>query len=177
MAPFKVQFRLKYILVLLVGFVVYLHLTTDREFINDRNKEEKFGLVYAAVSAPISIQTPTIETKTAAPSIPSQATRPRETSTLPVNEEEIYPPADKRIPVPSTQLPALHIICSSDCSTYQRWQVLTQVHSAWAVGQGGRYTWLISGCGDQQEEATINAVNSHFPDPGRDLSYPKVKRC
>lgn len=64
----------------------------------------------------------------------------------------------------------LHIVCSSDCTPYQRWQVITQAQSARAVGSqvgGGKYTWLVSGCGSGSgEQDTRKAVAAHFPDPG-----------
>jgi len=42
--------------------------------------------------------------------------------------------------------PTFHFVVSSDCSPFQRWQVLTQMHSAIDVGITGRYTWIMSGC-------------------------------
>ena len=41
-----------------------------------------------------------------------------------------------------------HFVVSSDCSSYQRWQVLTQIQSARSVEQHGKYTWIVSGCPD-----------------------------
>lgn len=39
-----------------------------------------------------------------------------------------------------------HFLISSDCTSYQRWEVLTLLHSAQSIGQCGRYTWIVSGC-------------------------------
>lgn len=41
---------------------------------------------------------------------------------------------------------AFHFIVSSDCTSYQRWETLTQLHSAQNVKQCGRFTWIVSGC-------------------------------
>ncbi len=59
----------------------------------------------------------------------------------------------------------IHIVCSSDCSSYQRWQVINLLHSAADVAQEGRFTWLISGC-DEHGEAYVRrtvAENSFVP--------------
>lgn len=39
-----------------------------------------------------------------------------------------------------------HFLISSDCTSYQRWEVLTLLHSAQSIRQCGRYTWIVSGC-------------------------------
>jgi hypothetical protein len=39
-----------------------------------------------------------------------------------------------------------HFLISSDCTSYQRWEVLVQLHSAQQIRQCGRYTWIVSGC-------------------------------
>jgi hypothetical protein len=31
-----------------------------------------------------------------------------------------------------------------------QWQVITQIHSARAIHQVGRYTWIVSGCPDEK---------------------------
>jgi len=41
---------------------------------------------------------------------------------------------------------SFHFVISSDCTSYQRWEVLVQLHSAQSVRQCGRYTWIVSGC-------------------------------
>lgn len=41
---------------------------------------------------------------------------------------------------------SFHFVVSSDCTSYQRWETLTQLHSAQSVRQCGRYTWIVSGC-------------------------------
>jgi len=57
--------------------------------------------------------------------------------------------------------PAYHFVVSSDCSPFQRWQVLTQIHSAMSVGQAGRYTWIMSGCPeDDNDGGDINEGNA-----------------
>jgi len=67
----------------------------------------------------------------------------------------------------------LHVVVSSDCSTYQRWQVLTQAHSALAVGQNGNFTWIVSGCaGDRDRAAILAAVAENFPATSSPLSSP-----
>lgn len=40
---------------------------------------------------------------------------------------------------------SFHFIVSSDCTSYQRWEVLTQLHSAQSISQCGRFTWIVSG--------------------------------
>ena len=40
---------------------------------------------------------------------------------------------------------SFHFIVSSDCTSYQRWETLTQLHSAQSVHQCGRFTWVVSG--------------------------------
>ncbi len=40
---------------------------------------------------------------------------------------------------------SFHFIVSSDCTSYQRWETLTQLHSAQSVQQCGRFTWIVSG--------------------------------
>jgi len=45
-----------------------------------------------------------------------------------------------------------HFIVSSDCTSYQRWETLTQLHSAQNVKQCGRFTWIVSGCLDEDSE-------------------------
>lgn len=40
---------------------------------------------------------------------------------------------------------SFHFIVSSDCTSYQRWETLTQLHSAQSVRQCGRFTWIVSG--------------------------------
>lgn len=55
---------------------------------------------------------------------------------------------DKSIPIDASQnsKSAFHFIVSSDCTSYQRWETLTQLHSAQNVQQCGRFTWIVSGC-------------------------------
>mmetsp|Transcript_3128 Transcript_3128/g.4813 ORF Transcript_3128/g.4813 Transcript_3128/m.4813 type:complete len:536 (-) Transcript_3128:120-1727(-) len=56
---------------------------------------------------------------------------------------------DKPIPIgaaENSKSGAFHFIVSSDCTSYQRWETLTQLHSAQNVKQCGRFTWIVSGC-------------------------------
>jgi hypothetical protein len=73
-----------------------------------------------------------------------------------------------------------HFIVSSECSSYQLWETLAQFHAAEAVGQCGRFTWIVSGClpndqlslgigkgGANSDVLTFNVmqqhVDRHFP--------------
>ena len=47
-----------------------------------------------------------------------------------------------------------HFLISSDCTSYQRWEVLTQLHSAQQIHQCGRSTWIVSGCLDDSQAET-----------------------
>ena len=75
--------------------------------------------------------------------------------------------------------PTFHFVVSSDCSPFQRWQVLVQMHSAIDVGITGRYTWIMSGCpADHSSEVKANKRLDHKSKPhGQDgslLSRPSV---
>jgi len=72
-----------------------------------------------------------------------------------LKQEQLRQKANKRNANPAPILvrpaseeakPSFHFVVSSDCSPFQRWQVLTQIHSAIDVGTTGRYTWIMSGC-------------------------------
>jgi hypothetical protein len=77
-----------------------------------------------------------------------------------------------------------HFVVNSDCSAYQRWQVLTQIHSARAVKQVGHYTWIVSGCPLPHERGSdyeltrsqiIQDLKEHFPSfSSEDLLIPNV---
>mmetsp|Transcript_7280 Transcript_7280/g.14612 ORF Transcript_7280/g.14612 Transcript_7280/m.14612 type:complete len:579 (-) Transcript_7280:186-1922(-) len=75
---------------------------------------------------------------------------------------------------------SFHFIISSDCTSYQRWETLTQLHSAQSVQQCGRFTWIVSGCLDDEDEhagkgkggahsdvlthsSLLQEVEKHFP--------------
>jgi len=53
---------------------------------------------------------------------------------------------DKPLAASDNSKSAFHFIVSSDCTSYQRWETLTQFHSAQNVKQCGRFTWIVSGC-------------------------------
>lgn len=74
-----------------------------------------------------------------------------------------------------------HFIISSDCTSYQRWETLTLLHSAERVSQCGKFTWIVSGClpegshengkgrgGAHSDILTASmieeALDRHFPD-------------
>lgn len=75
-----------------------------------------------------------------------------------------------------------HFIVNSDCSAYQQWQVLTQIHSARAIQQVGRYTWIVSGCSDEKGDdkdqlarsQIEEIVQEHFPSSPNDALIPNV---
>ena len=71
-----------------------------------------------------------------------------------------------------TDKPTFHFVVSSDCSPFQRWQVLVQMHSAIDVGITGRYTWIMSGCpADYIGEVKANKRLDHKSKPhGQDGS-------
>ena len=73
---------------------------------------------------------------------------------------------------PHTENPTFHFVVSSDCSPFQRWQVLVQIHSAIDVGITGRYTWIMSGCpADHIGEVKANKRLDHKSKPhGQDGS-------
>ncbi|KAL3776411.1 hypothetical protein HJC23_006765 [Cyclotella cryptica] len=48
---------------------------------------------------------------------------------------------------------SFHFVISSDCTSYQRWEVLVQLHSAQSIRQCGRYTWIVSGCLEEGDGA------------------------
>jgi hypothetical protein len=53
-----------------------------------------------------------------------------------------------------------HFMVSSECSSYQLWETLTQFHAAEAVQQCGRFTWIVSGClpDDDDNNPAANGV-------------------
>lgn len=63
----------------------------------------------------------------------------------PIHKSDQSSPNNKQTP-PSN---SYHFLISSDCTSYQRWEVLTQLHSAQHIRQCGRYTWIVSGCLDE----------------------------
>lgn len=86
-----------------------------------------------------------------------------------------------------------HFLISSDCTSYQRWEVLTQLHSAQSIRQCGRYTWIVSGCLENDDEADwgkgrgaahsdrltksslLDGVRRHFPDVTRSDNFATAR--
>ena len=70
----------------------------------------------------------------------------------------VSPSEQKQVVVDEKTIPkavlenSFHFILSSDCTSYQRWETLTQLHSAQNVQQCGRFTWIVSGCLDEGSE-------------------------
>ena len=69
----------------------------------------------------------------------------------PIHQRTLLKPQIDSKARPVSQTILYHFVVSSDCSALQRWQVLTQIHSAQAVGQQGRYTWIVSGCAKEND--------------------------
>ena len=53
----------------------------------------------------------------------------------------------------------LHIIFSTDCSTYQQWQSYLFFYSAYAIGQPGYITRIVSGCNDDDDDDDDDATS------------------
>jgi hypothetical protein len=51
----------------------------------------------------------------------------------------------------------LHIIFSTDCSTYQQWQSYLFFYSAYTVGQPGYITRIVSGCNDDDDDSSSSS--------------------
>ena len=72
---------------------------------------------------------------------------------------------------------SFHFIVSSDCTSYQRWETLTQLHSAQNVRQCGRFTWIVSGClaeGSERNGKGKGGANSDILTPS--LLLEEVER-
>jgi len=57
----------------------------------------------------------------------------------------------------------VHVIFSTDCSTYQDWQSLLVFHSAMAVGQKGHITRIASGCAEEKKSALTELYHKLWP--------------
>jgi hypothetical protein len=57
----------------------------------------------------------------------------------------------------------VHIIFSTDCSTYQDWQTLVVFFSAKQVGQKGEITRIASGCNDDKKNELTNLYRKLYP--------------
>ena len=54
----------------------------------------------------------------------------------------------------------LHVIFSTDCSTYQQWQSYLFFYSAYAIGQPGYITRIVSGCDDDDDDDDAGGSSS-----------------
>ena len=177
-------------LVILAGILSYLHTIVVEEESVDRHTEQTFSELFLVDSeeggsftlpetpvgkAPAApergtalLHTKYIEDGANAVGSISETSTDRENTdhSASVVVPSLNPPGSSAIASPFGEL-KLHIVVSSDCSSYQRWQVLTQFHSAHAVGQMGRLSWLLAGCSDSETMLTQTTVLKHFPDPGR----------
>lgn len=79
----------------------------------------------------------------------------------------------------------IHVVFSTDCSTYQDWQTLVVFHSAQTVGQKGPVTRIASGC-DNEKKQVLTALykklypkyHVHFtPDFKKDAKSSKSCKC
>lgn len=57
----------------------------------------------------------------------------------------------------------MHVIFSTDCSSYQDWQTIVLFHSAMAVGQKGPVTRIASGCDELKKVALTTLYKKLFP--------------
>jgi hypothetical protein len=57
----------------------------------------------------------------------------------------------------------IHVIFSTDCSTYQDWQTLVVFHSATAVGQKGPITRIASGCDEEKKKILTDTYKKLYP--------------
>uniref|UniRef100_A0A7S4JEG4 Uncharacterized protein n=1 Tax=Odontella aurita TaxID=265563 RepID=A0A7S4JEG4_9STRA len=58
----------------------------------------------------------------------------------------------------------LHIVFSTDCSTFQHWQSYLMFYSALRVVQPGRITRIASGCSGEEGKAELDWHNRHIRD-------------
>ena len=61
----------------------------------------------------------------------------------------------------------LHIIFSTDCSTYQQWQSYLFFYSAYTVGQPGYITRIVSGCNDDDDDDSSSSKKKMKEDKER----------
>lgn len=57
----------------------------------------------------------------------------------------------------------IHVIFSTDCSTYQDWQTILLFHSAMTVGQKGPVTRIASGCDEAKQKELTQLYKKLFP--------------
>jgi hypothetical protein len=68
---------------------------------------------------------------------------------------------DSQLTSPTTNK-TLHVIFSTDCSSYQHWQSYLFFHSAWKVKQPGYVTRIASGCDEEQLTAEKEWHKTHI---------------
>jgi len=158
------QFRLSAFVLTLLAGVFYLHATTQNDIELENNFKATFQHLY------IAEETLTNHSEV---EVTSKLTIPMQHDVVVVSEQHHPSPVKpltasqrKHSDNTTTEQPLslkMHFAVSSDCSAYQRWQVLVQIHSARAVGQAGRFSWLISGCTAKEEAKVLSLVADHFP--------------
>lgn len=57
----------------------------------------------------------------------------------------------------------IHVIFSTDCTSYQDWQTILLFHSAMVVGQKGPVTRIASGCDDKKKQELTALYKKLFP--------------
>ena len=67
------------------------------------------------------------------------------------------------IKVPAEEPYDLHVIFSTDCTTYQDWQTLVLFHSAMTVGQKGPLTRIASGCDEAKKKTLTELYHKLYP--------------
>jgi hypothetical protein len=171
------QLRLGLGVASLVTGVIYLHATTQRDIELERNAKDAFKHLYIAEDT--FTVNPSHEFNNEATALLLASAALNKLDNPPTYHGNDAPTAQAQ-PSPKQQWPVprrnhnssttmavsllkLHFTVSSDCTTYQRWQTLSQVHSARAVGQAGRFSWLVSGCTAKEENDVVKAVADHFP--------------
>ena len=68
-------------------------------------------------------------------------------------------------PPPPAPFPEYHLVFSTDCGDYQRWQSYLLFHSALTVGQPGTVTRIASGCTDEEAEEERKWHDDHVSGP------------
>ena len=67
------------------------------------------------------------------------------------------------ITAPVGEVYDMHVIFSTDCTTYQDWQTLVLFHSAMTVGQKGPLTRIASGCDEAKKKALSELYRKLYP--------------
>jgi len=160
---FSFQVRLSVVVLTLVAGLFYLHATTQHDIELENNFKATFQHLYIAEEAPTNKSNVEGTSKGIIPMHRDEgaATEHHQPNLEKQRHESQLSRYNGTAAAPS--ILKLHFTVSSDCSTYQRWQVLVQIHSAHAVSQAGRFSWLISGCSVKEEAKVLSAVADHFP--------------